>query len=1103
MLRTLTRILGLCLAALLLGVPASGQSQGSSAPSYSAVQAFNPRDVDINFNDEYLFRLLIQHVAYVDMTVYSVDSVLYLPFQEFFSFLRIKNELTDNGNILKGFFLSQERIYEIDLKQSTMVLGDSLYSIAPRDLLMKGNVAHFSLDFFRRYFSMDFDVRFESLSILIKSTAKFPIVRILQREQVRQQRPGQVYAPRIDKTLPREYHWIDGAMLNWSLSYVKNAQMQFGTYGANLGLEVLGGDLQGSINGSTNRRLNLEQIPWRWRFVKDEYPYFRQATVGDYLPIFGRSYSAKGVTVSNQLLYTRTNFGTHTFRGKTKPGWDVECYIDQKLAGYTVADAEGSYTFELPLRYGALMYTMMHYGPNGEEEVEEGRIDVPQSLLPPSEIEYSLTIGELNAYKGRLHSQFLASYGLSGNVTFGVGFQNFKIGDATPSVPAATLSARMPWNTLFQALHIQNIQTTLGLSHVTVDDSRIGIGVTRYYSHPMNPGALRWQGQVNGAVRPRFLGSNTQLSIVAGYNGTTMDDMGTMVATISGQVARIFAAYSFRGSLAWTSSSSHFSSESMVNLWSIISGRYFVNGMMSWDHSSNSPNVVQLGFSTALFNRIQMSVGTTWNFRIHVPSAQLDLQIPLDFTTTTTRALYSNNTYTFSQSAFGSMGFDSKTGEFLFTPLSWVGRSAISILPFLDENGNAQKDEGESLMESEVRAISEKGQTHGYLGGNYSRVVNLEQYTPTIVQIDSSSLRDPIWLPRFKTFRLEADPNQFKPLYLPIYYASQASGSVMAVTAVGFEGVKDLKVHFRGLENQFSDFTVTFSDGTFDYFGLPPGKYTAYPDERQLEQMEAVTYPSSFYFELKSKPEGDVVGRINFLLKQSKVPLLVQRQDTIRTEEPLAMGDQTPRRQGQDVAGIPDTATMRMMELEMAKLQPMISLIDTTSENRSIIIPDTAFVALETAAIDSTLLRPSFALIDTIRTLAPVPTVVARDIPPEIGSVTAPVLPQTQSIPINLALRDLDTSATNMLDRIAATVKGRRNYIIRIEGHSDSFGSLAESQTRSQERADRATNYLVKKGIPRRNIQVQAFGSRRPIAPNTTAAGRARNNRVDIIVILQ
>jgi OmpA family len=52
----------------------------------------------------------------------------------------------------------------------------------------------------------------------------------------------------------------------------------------------------------------------------------------------------------------------------------------------------------------------------------------------------------------------------------------------------------------------------------------------------------------------------------------------------------------------------------------------------------------------------------------------------------------------------------------------------------------------------------------------------------------------------------------------------------------------------------------------------------------------------------------------------------------------------------------------------------------------------------------------------------------------------------------------------------------------------------------SSARADNVVRYLVSKGVPSNNISAQGFGDSRPIASNSTAEGRAKNRRVDIVI---
>ncbi|UCG57432.1 MAG: OmpA family protein [Phycisphaerales bacterium] len=52
----------------------------------------------------------------------------------------------------------------------------------------------------------------------------------------------------------------------------------------------------------------------------------------------------------------------------------------------------------------------------------------------------------------------------------------------------------------------------------------------------------------------------------------------------------------------------------------------------------------------------------------------------------------------------------------------------------------------------------------------------------------------------------------------------------------------------------------------------------------------------------------------------------------------------------------------------------------------------------------------------------------------------------------------------------------------------------------SAQRALSVARYLIKRGVPERQIQASGCGAARPIASNATASGKARNRRVEIVV---
>lgn len=90
-----------------------------------------------------------------------------------------------------------------------------------------------------------------------------------------------------------------------------------------------------------------------------------------------------------------------------------------------------------------------------------------------------------------------------------------------------------------------------------------------------------------------------------------------------------------------------------------------------------------------------------------------------------------------------------------------------------------------------------------------------------------------------------------------------------------------------------------------------------------------------------------------------------------------------------------------------------------------------------------------------------------------------------------------------IFDRIQSIVRGEGESGIRIvvEGNADSIGASWYNVELSRWRADRVADSLSKRlGIPLKNFSIIANGSSKPIASNSTAAGRADNRRTDILI---
>lgn len=88
-----------------------------------------------------------------------------------------------------------------------------------------------------------------------------------------------------------------------------------------------------------------------------------------------------------------------------------------------------------------------------------------------------------------------------------------------------------------------------------------------------------------------------------------------------------------------------------------------------------------------------------------------------------------------------------------------------------------------------------------------------------------------------------------------------------------------------------------------------------------------------------------------------------------------------------------------------------------------------------------------------------------------------------------------------LLSKVQQAIQTFGQPMVTIEGHTDSTGSAKTNQELSQKRAEAVKTYLVaNKTLPKDRIRAAGYGPSRPLAPNTTAAGRAANRRIDVVI---
>lgn len=93
----------------------------------------------------------------------------------------------------------------------------------------------------------------------------------------------------------------------------------------------------------------------------------------------------------------------------------------------------------------------------------------------------------------------------------------------------------------------------------------------------------------------------------------------------------------------------------------------------------------------------------------------------------------------------------------------------------------------------------------------------------------------------------------------------------------------------------------------------------------------------------------------------------------------------------------------------------------------------------------------------------------------------------------------LTQSSRYILDEVAATLNENPNIRVEVAGHTDNTGGRALNERLSLQRAESVKNYLVSKGVSADRMTTAGYAWDRPVAPNTTRAGRALNRRTELV----
>ncbi len=156
-------------------------------------------------------------------------------------------------------------------------------------------------------------------------------------------------------------------------------------------------------------------------------------------------------------------------------------------------------------------------------------------------------------------------------------------------------------------------------------------------------------------------------------------------------------------------------------------------------------------------------------------------------------------------------------------------------------------------------------------------------------------------------------------------------------------------------------------------------------------------------------------------------------------------------------------------------------------------VPDAVSAAAARAAITGS---APFGFTATATLIAPAPP-PPPPAPPACLAAIATELAQG-GIAFRISRDVMEPASEARLNRIAQAMITCPRVRFTIAGHTDSDGIAAQNVDLSQRRAQAVVAYLIRRGVEAGRLLSEGHGATRPLAPNDSAANKARNRRIEI-----
>ena len=812
--------------------------------------------------DEMIIALSSRIVGNAEVPAIIYNNNAYLPVASLFDFVKLNNAFSPGNDSLYGYILNEKDVFSISKLTNTIRYKGVVTALPEGSVFYKADDYYLEANYFGNIFGLSCIFNFRSLSIDFDTKLDLPFLREQRQQEMRLQLKQVKGEAKPDTVIANKFALLKPGMLDWDFG--SNQSKGTTKYSARVGIGIglLGGEASIYLNYSSSQSMSLKNQQYNWRYVNNNGKIIKQVNAGRVSPLGSLSLYGplNGVQVSNASSTPKKSFGSFRVNYRTEPNWIVELYINDVMVSYTKADANGLFSFEVPMIYGACNIRYKFYGPFGEIKETTQQINIPYTFLQPGNLEYSLTAGVTGDADRNTFSRLNMNYGLAKRMTIGAAVEYNSQSGINNLMPMLTASLRVGGGMIVSAEHAPGIVSKANANYRFKNNLQVDASYIKYAE-------MQNVIRTSSLDEKRFSASMPlRFRKLGGFTRITFNDITLLKGRQSFAEWMMAASYKGVNSNIATSTSSltAIDLQSRLTVSFMAPKRTRLSPQLTYHYQSKKINGWKIEAEKLIGKGSQLRA--FYEYTDYAKSGTFALSWQHNLSSFIYGANLSGYKKALNTSQFAGGSLQWQAGAVDISAQKNVGTGGIIIEAFLDANFNGKKDKGELLVKAPQVKID--GRNAAVKGKSMSVTLDaLEPFETYTIALDSRNFENPSWKIEHKTYQLTLEPNMYRKISVPVIAAGEVAGYVYAGDSVSKTGMGKIKLHIHDVHQKLVASVYAQPDGFFSYMGLKPGRYSISADENSLQKFQKKDIKQKHVFEIKFSEDGDYVDDLEIILQ--------------------------------------------------------------------------------------------------------------------------------------------------------------------------------------------------------------------------------------------